>query len=232
MSRTIARITNSIVLLAALTPVAAAGQDAAGGQTAPAQTAERSRTQGMKETEQFVKAGGMTSSKVAEAENQIKSTLAAYNTLVTEPSKDMKADYKKLMKSGDGMNAKLAEARQKVEEMQKAGDVYFNGRTANNKNIQDSDLQSRANQRLEESRKSFAGVLDKLRAAGNALEPFRKQLADQITYLGSDLTPSAMTSLKPNADKLNSQGGEVFSKVDEAIAEANKYFQGLRPTES
>ena len=28
--------------------------------------------------------------------------------------------------------------------------------------------------------------------AGDALEPFRKELADQITFLGSDLTPSAM----------------------------------------
>ena len=60
------------------------------------------------------------------------------------------------------------------------------------------------------------------------MEPFRKQLADQITFLGSDLTPSAMTSLKPQADKLNAQGAEIFSKIDQAIAKANAYFQGLK----
>ena len=59
------------------------------------------------------------------------------------------------------------------------------------------------------------------------MEPFRKQLADQITYLGSDLNPSAVASLKPQAGKLNAQGAEVFGKVDQATAKANAYFQGL-----
>ena len=52
-------------------------------------------------------------------------------------------------------------------------------------------------------------MLGSLRESAQALEPFRKQLADQITFLGSDLTPSAMTALKPNADKLNASGSDA-----------------------
>jgi hypothetical protein len=197
-----------------------------------AQSDERSRTEGLKETERFVKAGGTTSQKVAEAKNQVQGTLDAYNALVTQPSKDMKGDYKRLMKSSDSMNEKLSDARQKITEMLNAGDTYFNGRAANIKNIQDPELQSRAQQRLQESQKEFKGVLQGLREAGDALEPFRKQLADQITYLGSDLTPSAMASLKPEAQKLNQQGGEVFARADKAITRANDYFRGLKATQS
>ena len=64
------------------------------------------------------------------------------------------------------------------------------------------------------------------------MEPFRKQLADQITFLGSDLTPSAMTSLKPQADKLNAQGAEIFSRIDQAIAKADTYFKGLKAAQT
>ena len=196
------------------------------------QTAERSRTQGLKETDRFVKAGASTSQSITNGKMQVQKTLDAYNTLVTQPSKDMKGDYKKLLKSSDAMNDKVAEARQKIEAMEKTGETYFSGRAETIKNITDPALQSQAQQRLAANQKEFAGVLQSMRDAGGALEPFRKQLADQITFLGSDLTPSAMTSLKPQADKLNAQGKEVFSKTDQALANADAYFTALRATQT
>ena len=140
----------------------------------------------------------------------------------------MKGDYKKLMKSTDSMNSRVADARQKVEQMQQAGDTYFAGRAEGIKGIQDPQLQDRAKQRLADSQKEFGRVLQSLQEGAKALEPFRKDLADQITYLGSDLTPSAMTSLKPNAEKFNARGSELFAKTDKAIAAANAYFQSLK----
>jgi ElaB/YqjD/DUF883 family membrane-anchored ribosome-binding protein len=122
----------------------------------------------------------------------------------------------------------LEDAKAKIATMQTASEVYFGGRAATIKNIQDESLQKQAQERLEQSKKDFAGVLDSLREAGAALEPFRKHLADQITFLGSDLNPSATASLKPEADKLNAQGAKVFTQTDQAIAKADAYFNGLR----
>jgi len=198
------------------------------GSSAAQETAERSRTQGLKETDRFVKAGASASDAVSNAKLQTTKTLDAYNTLVTTPSTNMKGDYKKLMKSVDGLTDRVEGARLKIAEMQKAGDVYFNGRGETIKNITDPELQDRARQRLDDSQKQFAGVLQALSEAGDSLEPFRKSLADQITFLGSDLTPSAMTALKPNADKLNAQGADLFTRTDKAIADATAYFQGLK----
>lgn len=213
-----------VVLIAALaTPALVTSQT----QPQP-QTAERSRTQGLKETDRFVKSGEATSKAVGEARTQVQKTLDTYNGLVTQPSANMKGDYKKLMKSMDSMNDKVADAARKVEEMQKTGDTYFSGRGETIKGIQDPKLLAQAEQRLKGSQEQFATVLKSLRDASSALEPFRKQLADQITYLGSDLTPSAMTSLKPQADKLNGQGAELFKSADQAIAKADSYFQSLR----
>src|SRR6185295_18311840 len=92
------------------------------------QNAERSRTQGLKETDRFVKAGGSTVDAVANAKLQTQKTLDAYNALVTQPTTNMKGDYKKLMKSMDGINARVTEAQQKIEQMKQSADVYFAGR--------------------------------------------------------------------------------------------------------
>lgn len=80
-----------------------------------------------------------------------------------------------------------------------AADIYFTGRAETIKNIQSADLQDRAKQRLTDSQKQFDSVLQSLREGAQSIESVRKAFADQITYLGSDLTPSAMTSLKPNS---------------------------------
>ena len=217
MQTTLSRLSPTIVIAILAMPVLMFGQ-----------TAERSRTQGLKETDQFVKASETTSQAITTGKMELQKTLGAYNTLVTQPSKDMKGDYKKLLKSSDSMNDKMASARQKIEAMQKSGDTYFSGRSETIKGIVDPALKAQAQDRLTANQREFAEVLASLRDAGGALEPFRKQLADQITFLGSDLTSSAMTSLKPQADKLNVQGAEVFSKTDQALAKGTAYFQGLR----
>jgi DUF2959 family protein len=200
--------------------------------TAAGQTPERSRTEGLKETDRFIKAGESTSQSVAVAKQEVQKTLTAYNTLVTEPSKDMKSDYRKLLKAMDSMNKKVTESTTKVSAMQSAGDTYFSGRAETIKNIKDPSLQQQAQDRMKKSQSEFAGVIASLRSANDALEPFRKQLADQISFLGSDLNPSAAASLKPRADKLNAEGAKVFAAADQAIANANDYFKGLKAAQT
>ena len=75
-------------------------------------------------------------------------------------------------------------------------------------------------------------MMASLREAGESLQAMRKDLDNHITYLGSDLTPSAMTSLQPEAQKLNDSGAQVLEKADLAIVTANKYFDSMRPTKS
>jgi hypothetical protein len=198
----------------------------------PGGATQRTETDGIKETANFVKAGGETSAAVAEAKLRVQNTLTAYNTLVTQPSKDMKGDYKKLLNAVKDMNEKLGDARQRVTAMEAMGTTYFAGRAASIKNIQNEQLRAQAQQRLDESQKGYANVLTSLREAGQSLEPVRKDLDDQITYLGSDLSPGGTASLKPQAEKLNGRAGEAFGRADQAIATANNYFNSLKPAES
>ena len=218
---TLARVATTVLVAAVMIPVLAS-----------AQTAERSPTQGLKETDKFVKAGGSTTEAITEGKVQLQKTLDAYNALVSQPSTDMKGDYKRLLKASDSMSSKVASAREKIEAMQKTGDTYFAGRAANIKDIQDPALQSQAQERLKANQQEWAGVMQSFRDAGQALEPLRKQLADHITYMGGELTQSGMTSLKPEAEKLNAQGSQVFAKTDQAIAKANDYFQKIKASAS
>jgi hypothetical protein len=194
--------------------------------------AQRSDTEGIKETENFVKAGEKTTRSILDAKTEIQNTLTAYNALVTQPSKDMKGDYKKLLKAVKDMNEKFTDGRESVANMEKLGGTYFEGRSTAIKNIQDAALRDKAQKRLDQNQADYVGVLRSFQETGQSLEPLRKDLADQITFLGSDLTPSATASLKPQAEKLNQRGSEVFAKTDRAVSTANAYFSSMRPTKS
>jgi hypothetical protein len=192
------------------------------------QAQERSRTEGLRETERFIRAGEQTTAAVGTAKTEVERTLAAYNTLISNPSTDMRRDYRNLMRAVDNMNRRVTEATTRIGSMQAAADVYYRGRGLTVKSIQDPQLQSQAQQRMAQNQKEFDGVLTALREAGSALEPVRKQLNDQIIFLGSDLNPSATASLKPQAEKLNANAAEVFARTDAAIARANNFFNALR----
>jgi hypothetical protein len=226
MHVTIARAAGVLLIALLSAPLMAAAQPA------PAPSAERSRTQGIKETDRFIKAGNNAHASIANARLESKHTLDMYNKLVTQPSKNMKGDYKKLIGAVDDMKEEVADAQLEITNMRASGDTYFAGRETTNKDIQDPQLQSTAAARLAASRQEFDTVLASLRAAGDALEVFRKDLAGQITFLGSDLTPSAMTALKPAADKLNGQGDEALGKIDAANAALRAYLDGLKASQS
>jgi hypothetical protein len=216
--RNILTASRAAAIVCLLTPLVASAQ----------QTRERSRTEGLRETDRFIRAGEQTTAAVGTAKTEVEKTLTAYNTLVSQPSSDMRRDYRNLMRSVDSMNRRVTEAQTRIGTMQAAADVFYQGRGLTIKEIQDKQLQGLAQQRLEQSQKDFDGVLTALREAGSALEPVRKQLTDQITFLGSDLNPSATAALKPQAEKLNANGAAVFLRTDAAITKATGFFNALR----
>jgi len=73
-----------------------------------------------------------------------------------------------------------------------------------------------------------ANVLAAARDAQKSYDPLISNLKDQWTYLGHDLNPSGIASLKPDADKLNQSATVLFKKIDDGMKTANDYITSLR----
>ena len=70
-------------------------------------------------------------------------------------------------------------------------------------------------------------MLAALREAGQSLEPVRKELNDQLNYLGSDLSPKGPHH-EAQATKVQADSAVSFAKSDTAMKKASDYFNGLR----
>jgi len=185
-------------------------------------------TAGIKGGERFADTGEDTVKALVETENNLRSTLDAYNTLVSKPTKDAKGDYKKLLKNLDNAKKKIALVKPRLDTMNSEGENYFRLWEGQVATIADADLKARGEERIASTRKEYDGILESLRGAAGTLDPFLKDLTDQINFLGSDLRPEALQSLKGNADKLNNTGKTLLEQTGATVTKSNAFFAPLK----
>ncbi|MGE5747164.1 MAG: DUF2959 family protein, partial [Solirubrobacterales bacterium] len=140
----------------------------------------------------------------------------------------VKGDYKSLQKALEKANEAAARVRPRIDGMNVQSEAYYKIWASQVANIQDADLRARGEQRIAASREEYKNILSGMRAAGEALTPFVKDLTDQINFLGSDLRPEALASLKDNAKKLNAGADTLFSRTADVAKAANAFFAPLR----
>ena len=189
---------------------------------------ERSDTEGIKETERFVKAGDKMSQAVADAKLQVQNTLTNYNTLVAQPATDMKGAYKKLLKNVKDMNDKVTDARLQVDEMQSTGDVYFAGRAGSIKKDPERGTPEpgAAAARVEPERvcqraRRTAGGGPVTRAGSQGARTIRSTIWKR---------PLAQRDriIEGSGDEGAGRLRRAFGKSDTAMKKAGDYFNGLR----
>ena len=199
----------------------------AGALLAP--VAVRAQDEGLKQVDRLIKVSGETVQSIAEAKLQLERTVTGYNAILAEQAKDRRGAYKDLIKDKDNTQTKVEAVRQRVAGMEQEANTLFAAWAKNVEGITEEGLRKKSQARLDDTKKRFGDILSAGKQAREAYDPFMKQLADQITYMGHDLNPEAVASLKPDAAKLNDQATKVFARVDETMKVAREYINSLRP---
>jgi hypothetical protein len=211
------RSTRIYVVLALVAAVAALGSTPAAAQAGPEQTAK------------FLKTVEGTVKAIGESRAQLQKTVATYNSITEMTAKDLKSAYKDLGKDVADCEKKVADGRPKIDEMNTAAASYFSAWKASAAAISDPGLRKRSEERLAASQAQF----DKIAAAGKDarqhFDTLMTDVKDQYTFLGHDLNPSAITTLKPNAAKFNTRATTVFTKTDGVTKMFDEYMASMKP---
>jgi len=205
------------LVLALVAAVAALGATPAAAQAGPDATAK------------FLKTVEGTVKAIGESRAQLQKTVATYNSITEMTAKDLKGAYKDLGKDVADSEKKVADGRPKVDEMNTEAESYFAAWKASAAAISDPGLRKRSEDRLADARARF----DKIAAAGKdarlSYDTLMKDVKDQYTFLGHDLNPSAIASLKPDAAKFNSRANTVFTKTDGVVKMYEEYVASMKP---
>jgi DUF2959 family protein len=184
--------------------------------------------EGVKQVEQLIKKANAGVESINDTKLQLQKTMEAYNAVLAPDVKDRRDAYKKLQKEVATTEKKRAMVSTRNGEMNvEAGRLFKNweGSTAA---IQDPELRQRSQQRLGQAKARYSEIETNGQGAARLYTPFMKALQDQVTYLGHDLNPEAVATLKPEADKLHAQAKELYSAIDKTTAAANNNISQLR----
>ena len=191
--------------------------------------AVRSQDEGVKQVQLLTKKAGATVEAIANTKVQLMKTMDVYNGLMADGATDRKGAYKKLQQEMAATEKRRSEIGLRADEMKAEADALFKSWADSTAAIGDADLRKRSEERLAKTKASFAEIGTVGQKATELYGPVMKALQDQVTYLGHDLNPSAVASLKPNAAKLNDQAKELTQRIDDTITTANTAIGALRP---
>lgn len=191
--------------------------------------AARSQDQGVKQVELLTKKAGATVEAIANTKLQLMKTMDVYNGLMADDATDRKGLYKKLQSEMAATEKRRSEITLRADEMKAEADALFKSWADSTAAISDAHLRKRSEGRLAKTKASFAEIGTVGQKATELYGPVLKALQDQVTYLGHDLNPSAIASLKPNAAKLDGESKELVKRIDDTIATANTAIGALRP---
>jgi hypothetical protein len=184
---------------------------------------------GPEQTTKFLKTVEGTVKAIGESEAQLQKTVTTYNSITEMTAKDLKGAYKDLNKDIADSEKKVADGRPKVDEMNTSAEAYFAAWKESAAAISDPDLRKRSEQRLADAKARF----DKIAAAGKdarqTFDTLMTDIKDQSKFLGLDLNPSAIETLKPNAAKFNTRASTVFTKTDGVTKMYEEYIASLKP---
>lgn len=183
--------------------------------------------EGVKQIEQLIKKARAEVESINEAKQQLQKTMTAYNTVLSPDAKDRRDSYKQLQKEMATSEKKRAEVKTRHEEMKGDADKLFASWQSSTAAIQSPELRGKSEARLKKSRERFAEIQTAGQGASDLYGPFMKTLQDQVTYLGHDLNPGAVSSLKPEADKLNASATELYAAIDKVTVAANNNINRL-----
>ena len=183
--------------------------------------------EGVKQIQLLIKKANAGVESIDAAKQQLQKTMDAYNAVLAPDVKDRKDAYKKLQKEMATADKKRTEVSAKTGEMNAEADKLFKSWQGSTAAIQSPELRQRSEVRLKNAQERFADIRKTGQSASSLYAPFMKTLQDQVTFLGHDLNPGAVASLKPDADKLNAQAKELYSAIDKVTAAANNNITKL-----
>jgi len=194
-----------------------------------AATAGAQSDEGVKQVERLVKASGNTVKAIADTKLQLTKTMDVYNSLFADDADNRKKIYNNIQKEMENTEKRRGKIVEEAAKMNAEADALFKDWTNSTAAIESPDLRKRSEERLNATKASYAEIGTAAKKAGDIYGPFMKALQDQVTFLGHDLNPDAVASLKPDAAKLNERADQLIKSIDDTIGTANTNIGALRP---
>jgi hypothetical protein len=181
----------------------------------------------MPQGEKAVESFQTTRTRVAKAQQQVDKTLAALDRM--GPGGDLAKAFKQHGEAVKDLEQSGDSARRRAQQMRDNFDAYITKWQAEQAHIKDPTIKATLQQRREAVRDNFEQVRAAADAVRQAYEPFLADQKEIQKALSIDLTPAAVSGLKPKIDQSRNEGATLKTRLAELQTQLDNIEAGLSP---
>lgn len=149
---------------------------------------------------------------IAQAKVDVDETVSAMDKLAS--GQEMQKSHKAFTKEVDDLEKAGEKARSRATAMREDADAYIAKWQKEMETVQNPEVKASLAERRATVQKNFDAVKTAAGATRDAYQPFMQNLRDINKALAIDLSPAALTGIKPVMDKTRTDAGTLKQKLD------------------
>ncbi|NNK97110.1 MAG: DUF2959 domain-containing protein, partial [Desulfobacterales bacterium] len=156
-----------------------------------------------------------------DAQEQFKSALEQFNSVVTLKETDLKKAYDRLNSEYEDCKDAAAMVSAKIRKVESVSEDLFDEWSDELRLYENRDLARASKKQLEATQLQYREMIDRMHRAEKSMDPVLKLFRDNVLFLKHNLNAQAIGSLQGEFANLENQIDNLIARMSEAIESSN-----------
>jgi len=163
-----------------------------------------------------------------EAQEQFKSALEQFDSIVKLKETDLKKAYDRLNSEYEESEEIAEKVSGRIEKVESVADALFDEWEEELELYENKELRRSSKEQLSKTRSRYREMLATMHQAEASMEPVLKIFRDNVLFLKHNLNAQAIGSLQSEFSNLKGEIDILISKMNAAIDSSNKFIADIR----
>ncbi|MDR3088971.1 MAG: DUF2959 domain-containing protein [Desulfobulbaceae bacterium] len=164
----------------------------------------------------------------SEAQEQFKSALEQFGSVVRLKETDLKQAYDKLNAEYEDSEAAAKNVSTRINKVEDVSEALFDEWQDELEQYQSQELRRASESRLRETKSRYRQMVSSMRQAEKSMAPVLRIFHDNVLFLKHNLNAQAIGSLHGEFADLKEEIARLTDKMNQAIAESNRFIAGIK----
>ncbi len=164
----------------------------------------------------------------AEAQEQFKSALDQFNSVVTLKETDLKKAYDRLNKEYEACSDAAGDVSARIEKVESVSEALFREWQDELDLYENKDLARASKKQLNATRSRYDEMISHMYRAERSMDPVLKIFRDNVLFLKHNLNAQAIGSLQDEFADLETEIDTLIARMSTAIESSNAFIADMQ----
>jgi len=163
-----------------------------------------------------------------DAQEQFKSALDQFASVIQLKDTDLKQAYERLNDEYEDSESAAQEVSERIEKVESVAEALFDEWQEELDLYQNQSLKAASSRKLKETKKRYRDMLKTMQRAESSMQPVLNTFRDNVLYLKHNLNAQAIGALRGEFSSLKADISRLIEKMNLSIEHSTEFIQSLQ----